>query len=158
MNSTDPLVIRCHALFKKLVPVEGASPTVEGEMVRAISRIGYRYSNDGDYFYTGYGCETAGSAHAYLVRESPLASHLHPILGDAVGKTDDAYEAVINKALGVIVAYVESRGENTTPNTTDMWDVDSLFEDEDEDFEDEDEDFDDEDEDFDDEDEDEDCG
>jgi hypothetical protein len=144
MDATDPLAIRCHTLFEKLVPEEGASPTVEGEMIRAISRIIYRFSNDGDYFYRGYGCETAGPAHAYLVVESPLAPQLHSILGDAVGKTDDAYEAVINKALEVIVTYVESREGETTPNTVDLWDVDALFE-EDEDESEDDEEFEDED-------------
>ena len=125
------------ALFDKLVPVEGQAATVEGEMIRAISRIGYRYSNDGDYFYKGYGCETAGPAHAYLVGCSPIGSDLEPILAKAVNKIDEAYEKVIDEALGLILTYVEGR-ESYTPNTTDMWDCESLFEedeDEEEDWE-----------------------
>ena len=42
-------------IFDTLVAPQGKSETVEGELVRAISRIGYRYNNDGDYFYKGYG-------------------------------------------------------------------------------------------------------
>lgn len=132
----ESLEARSNALFHKLVPSSGRAETVEGEMIRAISRIVYRYQNDGDYFYTGYGCETAGNSHAYLVVESPLAEELTLILDRAVDTEDDDYEAVLGEALEVIVAYVEGRGGNTTPNTTDSLDVPSLFEDEGEEEED----------------------
>lgn len=117
---------RCDALFEKLVPSEGQADTVEGEMIRAISRIGYRYFNDGDYFYEGYGCETAGPAHAYLVKYSPLGSKLSTIFNRAVGKVDDAYEALIDRAVGIIVNYVESRAGNYEPNTKDSLDCESI--------------------------------
>lgn len=129
---------RCDALFEKLVPSEGTASTVEGEMIRAISRIGYRYSNDGDYFYEGYGCETAGPAHAYLVKYSPLGSELRVIFNRAVGKVDDAYEAVLDRAIKLIVDYVEARAGNYEPNTMDSLDCESIHkdsrEDEDEDY------------------------
>ena len=53
---------RSNVLFDKLVPGSGASDTVEGEMIRAINRLIYRFYNDGDFFYQGYGAETAGPA------------------------------------------------------------------------------------------------
>ena len=40
-----------HILFEELVPAEGPCETVAGELIRAISRIGYRDWNDGDVFY-----------------------------------------------------------------------------------------------------------
>ena len=35
-------------LFDKYVPVSGKAETIGGEIVRAISRITYRFYNDGD--------------------------------------------------------------------------------------------------------------
>ncbi len=58
---------RNEVLYDKLVPGSGAAGTVEGEMLRAINRIIYRYYNDGDYYYKGYGTETAGPAHSFLI-------------------------------------------------------------------------------------------
>ena len=55
-------------LFKKeLVPPSGPAETVAGEIIRALGRIGYRYHNDGDYFYDGYGLETVAPSVAYLL-------------------------------------------------------------------------------------------
>ena len=68
LNQTGPikefvggkLEKRNQVLFDKLVPGSGAAETVEGELMRAINRLVYRWYNDGDYFYKGYGAETAG--------------------------------------------------------------------------------------------------
>ena len=49
---------RSHALFKELVPISGKADSLAGEIVRAISRIGYRFYNDGDQLGIGYGKET----------------------------------------------------------------------------------------------------
>lgn len=53
-------------LFDKYVPACGKAKTVGGEIVRAVSRIHYRFYNDGDFAGYGYGIETAGSACSYL--------------------------------------------------------------------------------------------
>ena len=113
---------RCDALFEKLVPSEGRSDTVEGEMIRAICRIGHRWSNDGDYFYEGYGAETAGPAHEYLITHIPvkIRNKLFRIFMKAINKREEEYEVVIDAAVKVIVEYVEARLDNTTPNTTDL--------------------------------------
>ena len=58
---------RISVLFDKLVPGSGNADTVEGEIIRAINRIIYRWGNDGDHFARGYGAETAGPAHSFLV-------------------------------------------------------------------------------------------
>lgn len=57
---------RLSALFEVLVPAEGKADTVAGECVRATMRLIYRYYNDGDYFFMGYGLETAAPAVSYL--------------------------------------------------------------------------------------------
>lgn len=57
---------KVNALFDILVPDSGKSDTLAGEIIRAVTRIGYRWYNDGDYFYTGYGLETCGPDAAFL--------------------------------------------------------------------------------------------
>lgn len=39
---------RINELFKELVPDTGKADSLAGELVRAMSRIGYRFYNDGD--------------------------------------------------------------------------------------------------------------
>lgn len=46
---------KINALFAELVPASGKADTVAGEIVRAVSRIGYRNYNDGDHIGVGYG-------------------------------------------------------------------------------------------------------
>ena len=65
---------RSDAYFEKLVPGSGSAGTVEGEMLRAINRIIYRWYNDGDWFFRGYGVETAAPAMAFL-RDSNEIPH-----------------------------------------------------------------------------------
>ena len=57
---------RISVLFDKLVPSSGNADTVEGEIIRALNRIIYRWGNDGDLFWNGYGAETVGPAMEYL--------------------------------------------------------------------------------------------
>ena len=128
---------RNNALFSKLVPGSGNAETVEGELLRAINRIVYRWYNDGDKFFEGYGTETAGPAHSYLVNSgSPISSQLDRIFGEIAGSFNDkAYEAGIQRALGIILDYVEKQEaeDSLTPNKEDMFDYNSEFEDEEED-------------------------
>ena len=54
-------------LFEKHVPRSGPAPTEGGEIVRAITRIGYRWYNDGDMLGHGYGNETCNPAGRFLM-------------------------------------------------------------------------------------------
>lgn len=54
-------------MFDELVPESGKADTVAGEIFRAMNRIGYRYYNDGDYFYDGYGLETVAPSMQYIL-------------------------------------------------------------------------------------------
>jgi hypothetical protein len=114
---------RVDALFKKLVPTMGPADTVEGEMIRAISRILYRYFNDGDYFFRGYGLETAKPSVDWLKNESPLAKELKPIFAaakqqarDEFDPEKDGYLINMHKALVLICDYVESKKGNYEKN------------------------------------------
>lgn len=49
---------RINKLFEKLVPASGKAESLAGELIRAMSRIAYRFYNDGDQVGMGYGKET----------------------------------------------------------------------------------------------------
>ncbi len=49
-NGTGALQKEYEALYEKLVPAQGAAETIEGEVLRAASKIVYRHFNDGDEF------------------------------------------------------------------------------------------------------------
>jgi hypothetical protein len=117
---------RNEPLYDKLVPGQGDAETVEGEMLRAINRIIYRYYNDGDEYHTGYGTETAGPAHSFLVNANhPQRAAMKKIFGDG---TD--YEQTIKDALDVILDYIESRQGEYTKNTLGgIFDYEPEFED-----------------------------
>ena len=141
---------RNDALYSKLVPASGNSDFIEGEILRAINRIIYRYYNDGDFFYQGYGAETAGPAHAFLTnsREIPfkLSNTLTQIFNKAIGAPEDGYARLLNFALETILDYIESKEGNYTKSNEDMFNYESEFEDdsydeEEDDYYEEDEDY-----------------
>tara|TARA_B100000497_G_scaffold61317_1_gene69618 strand:+ start:160 stop:618 length:459 start_codon:yes stop_codon:yes gene_type:complete len=124
------LEARSGVYFKQLVPNMGKCDTVEGEMLRAINKIIYRQFNDGDYFFEGYGCETAGPAHAYLINESPLAKRLNEIFSTTEFNYTQ-YDDTIYAALETILDYIDSVKGQYTNNELDMLDSDPVFEEED---------------------------
>jgi hypothetical protein len=117
-------------LFNELVPGSGVADTVEGEMVRAIMRIMYRYYNDGDYYFRGYGKETCAPSVDYLKSNTPISKELSKHLNNARKEAGPAYNPDeytpkdgyynnILKAADAIVAYVKSKKGNYEPNTED---------------------------------------
>ena len=118
---------RNEPLYNELVAGSGKSETVEGEMLRAINRIVYRYYNDGDEYHIGYGTETAGPAHSFLVN----ASHPLKSLVSTLFKKGTNYETTIKDVLDAILDHIESRQGKYTPNNVgDMFDYEAEFEDE----------------------------
>ena len=125
-KNIDSVQEKLDAYFDELVPSNGKAKTVEGEMVRAISRIIYRYYNDGDYFFRGYGKETAGPSASYLKIHTPISNQLKPVLvasqrealrPDTRGEyTDgDGYANRLAEAAQLIVDYVKSKNGVYTP-------------------------------------------
>jgi len=130
---------RLDALFKKLVPATGAAKTMEGEMVRAVARVGYRYMNDGDYFFRGYGKETVKPSVDWLRTQSPLKDKMRSIWSaaqknapkrvydnkyeeyeeyeDMYDVDKDGYLMGIRAAIKATVDYVESLNGKYTPNS-----------------------------------------
>jgi hypothetical protein len=62
--------------FERMVPAMGKAETINGEIIRAVTRIGYRWCNDGDKFFEGYGCETVGPALAFLTQCSEIDTQI----------------------------------------------------------------------------------
>ena len=139
---------RNEPLYDKLVPGQGNAETVEGEMLRAINRIAYRYYNDGDKYFQGYGTETAGPAHSFLVNANhPQKSAMNQIFNEPI--SDSEYEQMIKDALDMILDYIESRQGKYTKNTLGgIFDYEPEFEDDEEDDDDYTYDYDDEDDDY----------
>lgn len=124
---------RNEPLYDKLVPGDGDAKTVEGEMLRAINRIIYRYYNDGDEYFRGYGTETAGPAHSFLVNANhPLKSAMIKVFKEG---TD--YEQTIKDALVIILDHIESKQGKYTKNTLGgIFDYEPEFEDEEDEYDD----------------------
>lgn len=114
-------------LFDKLVPYHGPANTVEGELIRAISKIAYRWYNDGDYFFMGYGAEIAGAAASYL-RDSQIPG-IQRDISAADGQFGEGYTTIIEKIVESVVEYVKSKGDELTPNYGDMLEYDNYWED-----------------------------
>tara|TARA_B100000963_G_scaffold69630_2_gene57994 strand:- start:9398 stop:11266 length:1869 start_codon:yes stop_codon:yes gene_type:complete len=136
----EKLEKRNQPLYDELVPSSGNSDFIEGEILRAINRIVYRWYNDGDFFYKGYGAETAGPAHAFLTQsgeiDSTLRSTLTQIFNKAIGAPEDGYERLLKFALEKILDYIESKEGNYTKSNEDMFNYESEFEDEEDDYDD----------------------
>ncbi len=124
---------RNEPLYDKLVPGQGDAETVEGEMLRAINRIVYRFYNDGDKYFEGYGTETAGPAHSFLVNANhPLKSAMIKLFDEPSG--DNSYERMLKDVLDMILDYIESRQGKYSKNTLGgMFNYEPEFEEEDED-------------------------
>ena len=125
MQNTDAI----SKLHEELVPFAGMAETVEGELVRAVMRVAYRRFNDGDLFWEGYGCETAGPSATYLAEMTRVPGLVHAI-ESADNRSGLAYESFIEQAINAVVAYVEANRGNFTKNETDSRDFNSRWVDE----------------------------
>lgn len=135
---------RMEELHEAWVPGMGNAPTVAGEMIRAVNRIGYRYYNDGDRLGDGYGRETVNPAGRYLLAKGTpevkeaLEDMWAPYTGYDV--FDDEYEGKIDVLCEKVLDQLEKNPELfSTRNTEDMHKFADPSEDYDDSFEDEDE-------------------
>ena len=65
MLNEEPLN-KFNELFDSLVPPSGNCGTLGGELLRAVNRVCYRWYNDGDRVWVGYGRETVNPAVRFL--------------------------------------------------------------------------------------------
>ena len=136
---------RLNTLFEELVPASGKADSLAGELVRAASRIGYRFFNDGDQLGIGYGKETCNPAGRFLIKKAP--KEIADLVAGLWGMYSEAgYEAVLDILVGKVADYIEANPELRKQPTEDMWDfrdkdedVDDSWEDEEDEYEEEDE-------------------
>ena len=136
---------RLNTLFEELVSASGKADSLAGELVRAASRIGYRFFNDGDQLGIGYGKETCNPAGRFLIKKAP--KEIADLVAGLWGMYSEAgYEAVLDILVGKVADYIEANPELRKQPTEDMWDfrdkdedVDDSWEDEEEEYEEEDE-------------------
>lgn len=126
---------RINALFEELVPFEGQADNKAGEIIRAVSRIGYRWINDGDMVGVGYGKETCNPAARYLIAEvkdkditAEVANLWHPFGGRY---SDDNYQARIDRICEMIADYIECNPELREESTRNMFEYKDPEEDRD---------------------------
>ena len=116
---------RISDLFDKLVPGSGNADTVEGEIIRALNRIIYRWGNDGDLFWSGYGAETAGPAMEFLTDASGIPSEIRAKFkaweDDNFSKDYDKKE--LEDLAQIALQYVEMkvREDDLTKNEDDLF-------------------------------------
>lgn len=123
MSSDDKL----QALFDILVPSSGPADNLAGELVRAAMRIAYRWYNDGDHFYTGYGLETAGSSAAFIadVIGGPVKSTIMELTELYPEDSDSQYEAGINDIEDFVIKYIMDNPDTFGTETEDSRDYSS---------------------------------
>lgn len=124
---------KINTLFEELVPASGKAATVAGEIIRAISRIGYRNYNDGDHVGVGYGRETCNPAARYLAAkcDDKVVRLIRTIWGE---ESDSYYDTGLAALEDGVLEYLEQHPElKETENMEDMWDYRDSDEDVDED-------------------------
>ena len=124
-------------LFDELVPVSGKADSLAGEIVRAASRVGYRFLNDGDQLGIGYGKETCNPAGRFLLKRTN--EKIAGIVSDMFGLySEEKYEDSLKDLLNAVVEYVEENPELRHTETEDMYDYYDESEDVDDDEDDDD--------------------
>ena len=113
-------------LFDELVPPSGKADTVAGEIIRAVTRIGYRNYNDGDHIGVGYGKETCNPAARYLMQvcDDYYDEKVPEIIINMWGIYDDEeYDRLLEELEAAIIDVIEDHPElKSTKNEVDMWD------------------------------------
>ena len=102
---------KLNALFEELVPNEGAAETKAGELVRAVSRIGYRFYNDGDKIGVDYGNETCNAAARYIMNVFKDQEFAWTVNGMWGLVSDKFYEKGLGLLIEQVVSYIESNPE-----------------------------------------------
>ncbi len=90
-------------LWNEYVPMSGTAETIGGEILRAMSRIIYRFYNDGDMVGVGYGNETCNSSDRYL--EFVVPNYIS--LDQFNGAQETEYETLMLKNHRTVFAFLQ---------------------------------------------------
>ncbi|MBR0221232.1 MAG: hypothetical protein IJQ63_05620 [Synergistaceae bacterium] len=107
LDTKKPYMARIDELFDELVPSSGAADSLAGELVRAVSRIGYRYYNDGDWLGIDGGRETVNPAARFLRKygDKNIADIIKALWTD-INERD--YERHLSRLVFYVVNYIEA--------------------------------------------------
>ncbi len=110
---------RINVLFDELVPAKGKAESLAGELVRAATRICYRFFNDGDRIGLGYGRETCNPAARFLRKrgDKKIAACINALWGL---DDDTVYEEFLDVLAGAIANYIEENPSFRKAETEDM--------------------------------------
>ncbi len=109
-------------MFERLVPVSGSCETVAGEIVRALTKIVYRFYNDGDCIGVDYGNETCNAPARYLMKNTNFDVY------DVIKKmwSDNYSDEEINELENSVYEFLINHKElETTPNNEDFYDYEN---------------------------------
>ena len=113
-------------LFDKLVPTEGKSESLQGEVLRAASRLYYRWFNDGDKIeYQGplpcYGTSVVNAFGFLIEYAADNNEKLHMLLNDLMAaKSDEEYEEILEEIADEAILIAKT--EPLIPNDKNMLD------------------------------------
>ena len=119
---------KMNVLFEELVPLSGKCDSLAGEIIRAASRISYRFFNDGDQLGVGYGKETCNAAGRFLIKRTN--EKIAGIVSEMFGLySEEKYANRLNDLLTAVVEHVEGNPELRQTETEDMFDHYDKYED-----------------------------
>ena len=134
---TGPADAFIDSIFHELVPGKGPADTVAGEVIRATGRVGYRYYNDGDVYYQGYGLETTAPSMQYILDfisqygEKEDQDKAEKAIQDQMTQYDDRkYEEHLDsifKIVLTVLSYPENAGLFEEKNTQDCLHSDASW-------------------------------
>ena len=133
-NKDHPLSQQAEELFQELVPISGNCQTLQGELLRASSKIGY------DWYNNGWGCNNWSGAVVFLRDHIANLPIMHPeaktdefyaalseVHGFSHGEPADISDSRADVLVTTIHEYVVSKimaNWQPIPNKMDMWDFD----------------------------------
>ena len=112
---------RIDELFEELVPMTGKADSRAGELVRAVSRLGYRYYNAGEMLGLEYGIESCNLAGRFLDKYGDV-NIKRSVDGLWKHISEESYEAFLQDLIRDTVDYIEAHPELKNEETEDMFD------------------------------------
>lgn len=114
---------RFQIAFDELVPSQGKADTQAGELIRAMGRVLYRWFNDGDVFYKGYGIKTVLPSIAFICKYGPdeaiecvdeATKDVQNFDDPALFEENGGYEKFLNNIAEIVVDYILDNPELLT--------------------------------------------
>ena len=123
VSATQEAQDQIQLIFDAYVPRSGTAKNMGGEYARAMMKILYRWYNDGDRFFEGYGIETCGNAAQLLFNDIPGADELMYDIAETQRDEDEWYEHKLTELAALVVGYlVKNPGVFSKP-AVDMYSV-----------------------------------